>query len=344
MFSIQIPPIKTDKSFRCEEHRRITDHRETFSPAEKNDSDIKESIYNAFWKDDVLRALEYYEIDVRVKNKIVYLNGHILSTTSQNRIENAVRGILGISEIKNNLILDENLNTEVAASLGELEHTYGCKFFIGTSHGVLSLNGTVSTENVKLLAEKCVANNPNVRAVINNVNVPGSKPETQAQPFLQPVIGENIYFLDGISGIVKQVIINPNNRCVIAMIVEGKFTNQQQDLKSLNNTEHPSTERLIVLRMKSIHYLTRVSGFLNIKSSDTDQYLDFDPAAFIAPNKDWAASCPYCAQDVLFPIEYKNIEKQITHPRHRLPFAGIAEDISFRKQFIANDSFGGYDG
>jgi osmotically-inducible protein OsmY len=87
-------------------------------------------------------------MDVRVKNGVVYLNGHITGTTSQSRIRKAIRAIPGILGIQNNLVLDDKLTNEVAASLGTLEHTYACKFFTGVSHGVVSLNGIVSDVNV----------------------------------------------------------------------------------------------------------------------------------------------------------------------------------------------------
>ena len=82
------------------------------------------------------------------------------------------------------------------------------------------------------------------------------------QPFLQPTIGETIYFLDGISGVVNQVIINPNNRRVVAMTVRAQFANQRQELKSLNNGKALSPERLVVLPMDVVRYMTKVSGFL----------------------------------------------------------------------------------
>ena len=108
-----------------------------------------------------------------MKNGAVYLYGHIVSVTTR-RVISAVRTIPGILRIDNNLVLDDRLTLEVATSLGELEHTYACKFFTGASHGVISLNGIVSDENVKLLAEKCAASHPQVRGVINNVQVSGA--------------------------------------------------------------------------------------------------------------------------------------------------------------------------
>jgi len=222
-----------------------------------------------------------------------------------------------------------------------LEHTYGCKFFTGASHGVISLYGIVSDENVKLLAERCVANNPNVRAVINHVRISGTELELPDPPFLQPSIGETIYFLDGISGVVKQVIMNPNNRRVVAMIVWGQFANQRQELKSLNGGKALSPERLVVLPMDVVRYMTRVSGFLHINSNERKRYMDFDSGSFRSPNVDWAPPYPYCPDDVLFPVEKRDVEYQRLEQPPRAPFVVMWEEQSLSAELLANDSLGG---
>jgi osmotically-inducible protein OsmY len=341
MLATKIPRINTDEFSRCEDSRQMTDHGKSLSPSQKTDAAIKESIDRAFRKDDVLRAIEVRDMDVHVKNEVVYLNGHIVGTTSQSRIKNALRAIPGLLGIQNNLVLDDKLTHEVAASLGDLEHGYACKFFTGASHGVISLNGIVRDEHVKLLAEKCVASNPNVRAVINNVRVSGAELELPDQPFLQPTIGAIIYFLDGISGVVKQVIINPNNRRVVAMIVWVQFANQRQDLKSLNNAEARSPERLVVLSMDLVRYMTKVSGFLHINSHERERYLDFDPNRFSTPKSDWQAPYPYCPDDVLFPVEKREVKYQILEQRPRSPLAVVVEEQLLWEQLLANDSLGG---
>ena len=341
MFPTQILRINADEFSRCEERSQETDHGASLSPSQKTDASIKESIERALWNDDVLRAIEYYEIAVHVKNGIVYLNGHIVSTTSQSRIKKAIGAIPGILGIKNNLVLDDQLTLEVAASLGNLEHIYGCKFFTGASHGLVSLNGIVNDENVMSLAEQCAAGNPNVRGVINNIHVSGAEPELQNQPFLQPIIGEIIYFLDGLSAVVKQVIINPNNRRVVAMTVLGRFTDQQQELKSFENGEARSPERLVVLSMDVVRYLTKFSGFLDIKSNERERYLHFDPASFRPPNVDWTPPYPYCPGDVLFPLEKREVEYQILERLPRPPLVAALEEQVLWEQLLANDSLGG---
>lgn len=341
MFPTQNPKINPDEFSRCEERRQKADPGIDLSPIQKMDAALKENIYHALWKDGVLRAMEDDEIDVHIINGVVYLNGHIVGVSSQSRIENAIQAIPGIEGIINNLILDDELTLEVAESLGILERTHGCKFFTGVSHGVVSLNGMVNDENVKLLAEKCAAGNPNVRAVINHVRVSGVKLKLQDQPFLQPIIGESIYFLDGISGVVKQVIINPNNRCVIAMTVQGKFTDQQDQLNSLADDQTKLPEQLIVLSMSVVRYLTKVSGFLNIQSYEREQFVDFDPGNFIVPDQDWVPPFPYCPDDILFPAENQHAEIQIAFESQRLPFTPISKDSLLGEQLLANDSLGG---
>lgn len=343
MFPVQVPRINSNELSRCEELRQTTDHGKSLSPIQKTDAAIKESVYHAFWKDDVLRAIEYSEIDVHVKNGTVYLNGHIVSTTSQNRIERAMRAVPGVLGIKNNLVSDDKLTLQVAAFLGTLEHTYGCKFFTGASHGVISLNGIVSDENLKLLAEKCAASNPNVRGVINHVRVSGSGTELELpdQPFLQPTIGQIIYFRDGISGVVKQVIINPNNRRVVAMTIWGQFANQRQELKSFKSGVARSPDRLVVVPTDVVRYMTKASGFLYINSSERKSHLDFDPASFRTPNVEWTPPYPYCPDDVLFPVEKREAEYQILEQLPPSPFVVMWDEQPLSRELLANDSLGG---
>ena len=340
MFPVQVPRINSSEFSRCEERTQITDHGKSLSPSQKTDAAIKEYVDHAFWKNEVLRAIEYSEIDVHVKNGVVYLDGHIVSTASQNRIENAMRGIPGILGIRNNLVLDDKLTLEVATSLGKLEHTYNCKFFTGASHGVVSLNGIVSDENVKLLAEKCAASNPNVRGVINNVRVSGTEAELQDQPFLQPTIGEIVYFLDGISGVVQQVIINPNNRRVIAMTIQGKFTDRRFELNSQTDGKARPPEQLVAVPMSVVRYLTRTSGFLSINSNETNRFIDFDFGSFSSPNVGWAPPYPYCPDDVLFPIEQGEVEYQILEQLPRPPFVVALQEQALWEQLLAHDSLG----
>lgn len=341
MFPNQIPGINPYAFSRCQERRQATASGKKLETIQEKDVVLREAIHRAFWKDDVLRAIEFGEIDIHVINGTVYLSGHIVGASSQSRIKNAIRTVPGIRAIKNDLVLDDKLTLDVAAALGTLEHTHDCKFFTGASHGVISLNGTVSDQNVKSFAEKCAASNSKVRGVINNVHILGIESETQDQPFLQPIIGEIIYFSDGIHGIVKQVVINPNNRRVIAMTMHGNFSAGRNILYPLSDGKTRLPEQMIVVPMKLVRYLTKASGFLHIKSNERDQYQDFDPVSFYIPNRDWMPPYPYCPNDVLFPVEYQTTDIQSVHEPLHFRFATDLKDAKLREQLLANDSLGG---
>ena len=339
MFPAQIPVLDSDDFSRCNERMHKSNHAMIPSPNQKTDVSLKGSIDRAIWKDEVLRAIEYTEIDVYVNNGIIYLSGHITNTASQKRIENAIRSVSGILGIRNRLIMDDKLILEVAASLATLEQIYSCKFFTGASHGVISLGGIVGDENVKLIAEKRAASNPNVRAVINHVRVAGSRPELPDQPFLQPTIGELIYFLDGVSGVVKQVIINPNNRRVIAMTLWGQFVDQRRVLKSSNHGGTQPAERLVVIPMDVIRYLTRESGFLQINGHERERYMDFDPAFFLTPTTDWTPPYPYCRDDVLFQPQHQLEENQTSQDLPQI-VVGPKDELLW-EQLLADENLGG---
>lgn len=283
------------QSSRCKERVLDKKYGKGFSTTEKRDNEIKTDVSNALWKNDILRTLDFQQIDIHVKNGVVTLDGHITSSRSQNQVGDALRTISGLIEIKNNLVSDEKLTLDVAGALAVLEHEYGCKFFTGASHGIVTISGTVSNENIKLLAEKYASDTPDTRGVINNIQIEGKRDELKNTPFIQPVIGEEIYFLDWVSGIVKQVIMNPNNRRVIAMTIFGKFPSR------VSNDKNEFLERLIVIPIKTVRYLTNTSGFLYIKSDQKSEYMDFMSGHFSALPRGWSPPYSYCPEDVLFP-------------------------------------------
>ncbi len=310
MYKEQVRQTKLDQFPRVAERRQMTDHRTNIRPIQKTDAAIQESMNNALWNNSVLRALDYHQIDVQVKNGVGYLNGHIASTISQSRIKNALRAISGLLEIKNNLVLDDKLTIEVAASLGKLEHTYACKFFTGVTHGVVLLNGEVSHSDVRDCAEQCAANHPQVRGVVNYIRVTGVDLGAQDHRVIQPPIGKKFYFRDGISGIVRNVVINPDNRRVVAMTIQGHFEEFRRKLTFSNIRSSQSVEQLLVIPMSAVGHVTRNSGFLTIQSTDSTKYQKFDASHFTIPNTEWVPPYPYCPADVLWPVAYQQADRK----------------------------------
>jgi sporulation protein YlmC with PRC-barrel domain len=278
------------------------------SPKLKSDLSIAAAVDRAIWKDNVLRATDYREIVVQVKNGIVSLTGHVIGAMNRWRVEQALSHVQGILGIKMLLVQDDQLTQEVAASLAWIEQRYREKFFTGVQNGVVVLSGSVRSLQVRDLAEHVAASNPNVRGIFNCIHAPGIDLSSEDPRFFQPVIGEQIIFSDGPSGKVGQVILNPNTRRVVGMILSGRFRSR---LGEDGNGQPPS--RRVVIPVKVIRYLTHTSGVLSISSTETTQIEDFDPMRYFVPISGWVPPFPYRSEDVLLTADY---HEDMAHPEN----------------------------
>jgi len=341
MFPEQIPQTDSGDSLRCKDSsQRVAELQTGRNENAQADANLAREVDDALWQDTILRALDYNNIGIRVSHGMVGLYGHVVTLTNRHQAEIATRGVDGIRGLTNGLIADDRLLSEVATALGSLEHSYGCKFFTGVSHGVVMLSGTVDDPATRLLAEQYAASNPNVRGVINSVRVRGGDANLPDPPFFQPYIGAEFFFLDGISGRVRQVIIDPDNRRVAAMTLQGRFTDQRQKPMSLGNDGSPPPERTLVIPMQAIRYLTTHSGFLNIRSTQSDQYSEFRSADFLIPPSDWKPPYPYCPADVLFPAKQAQAPTQVPEQIESPVAVALAHEV-LKDELLENDSLGG---
>ena len=107
-----------------------------------------------------------------------------------------------------------------------------------------------------------------------------------------------------------------------------------------NNGGARVPDQLIVLSMNLIRYLTKVSGFLNISSTERNRYLDSDSASFRTPSVDWVPPYPYCPTDVLFPVEKQELEYQILNLLPHPPLVVTSQEQALWEQ-LANENMGG---
>lgn len=266
----------------------------------QSDPSIAKEVDRALWNDVVLRHTDYYGIDVQVRDAVVLLHGYVLTCMNQWRAETAVKNIPGILGVRSYLIPDDKLAQEVAGALGQMEHDTGSKFFTKVESGVVVLMGEVSSTALRDQAGQCAAEIPWVRGIINEICVPGIVLEPVDQQFLQPMIGQELLFKDPLSVTIQKVVINPHNRRVVAVVVKGRFPDALRQGLQENYRDERSPERLVVLPVRLILHLTRSAGFLEITSTETTQYEDFEPSRYITPDQDWLPPYPYCTDEVLF--------------------------------------------
>jgi BON domain-containing protein len=205
---------------------------------------------------------------------------------------------------------------------------------------VVLLSGTVDNPTTSRLAEQCAAGNPNVRAVINSLRVRSGSPTLPDAPFLQPAIGTEVFFLDGVSGWVQQVIVDPDNRRVTAMTLQGRPADQGQDLRPKESAGSHRLEGMLLIPLNTVRYLTKSSGFLNIRSDEHEQYSAADPAGFVTPEKNWMPPYPYCSNDVLFQAGPTAAATAILW-QEGSPIEVTSAHQLLKDQMLENDSLGG---
>ena len=126
------------------------------------------------------------------------------------------------------------------------------------------------------------------------------------------------------------------------MTIQGKIADRRYELNSLTDDgKARPPEQLVAVPMSVVRYLTKASGFLCINSNERKRYMAFDSASFSTPNVDWVPPYPYCPDDVLFPVEKRELEYQILEQLPRSPFLVAWEEQPLREQLLANDSLGG---
>jgi hypothetical protein len=93
--------------------------------------------------------------------------------------------------------------------------------------------------------------------------------------------------------------------------------------------------------MTEVRHLTTVSGFLSIPSTERNRYMDFDSTRLFTPKEGWKAPHPYCPDDVLFPIEQREVEYPILEHLPGPPLAVASQEQVLWEQLLAEQNLGG---
>ena len=108
----------------------------------------------------------------------------------------------------------------------------------------------------------------------------------------------------------------------------------------MSSAQNRLPDRLVVVPVDLVRYMTRVSGFLHIPSQERKRYMIFDPTRFAPPTSDWKAPHPYCLRDVLFPVEKRKVAYQSLEQLPRSPFVVAWVEPLPSEELLASDSLG----
>jgi len=289
-------------------------------PIYRSDRLIAADVAQALWDDEVVRSLDYADIDSSVCAGVVTLRGYAATPVSRARAERAARTVPGVLAVVNQIVIDGAVAGAVAQALASDARTRGENLFVQARHGVVSLRGAVGSADVSATAEACAAGVPQVRGIINAVLAPGVTITAGDLRVVQPAIGQEVY-ADMRIGRVAQVIIDPRLRRVTAIVVHSQLPDQATpQLRPDELTRH---ERLVIIPIDAVADVTDSAVLLNISGSAAAQYQELDPAHFMVPAADWLPPYPYCTADVLIgrPVE---TTESVSRTASSLRYAGAS--------------------
>ena len=265
----------------------------------RSDAALTASVNKALWEDVILRRTEYRQIHVKVENSIVYLYGYVSLPSVKVRAERAALKTDSIWKVENLLTIDSELQIAVAQAIGKDPRTQKARIFIGSHNGFIALSGEASDLEVRTAAQERAVSIPEVRGVLNSIRVPGVDIKTEDQRALQPIIGAGIYATDILIGVVEKVVINPDNRLVIAILANAVFPDPTQMGSNWLWNEHLYVESRIIIPIDMIRHQSESDIFLKVKGREAAALEAFDISSYASPDESWQPPYPYKRADIL---------------------------------------------
>jgi len=272
----------------------------------KTDTVLTEKIRQALEADHRLDRSDIAHMRVTVKGGVATLTGHVGQSTHKARAEVAAREAPGVTEVVNHLVVDNELMMEVAQALGHEQQTQHEQIQVNVQHGVVYLGGAVNHTSVRAAATQVAAHISQARGIINVIQTPGIGMDTDQERFVQPLIESEIYATDGQVGRVQQVVINPQNRRVTAVVVHAQMAVPQAVEWAHSPDERPQPPRDILIPISSIRCAPSGALFLAINSGEAAHFATFNPRSFGPPPADWQPPYPYGPADVLFSVVHSS--------------------------------------
>lgn len=126
--------------------------------------------------EQIIFDLGFLHIDLkgmrlRVLDSVLYMDGNISSSLRSDLARDQVSGVEGLLEIKNNLVGDDTLASEIARALGQDERTRELPIGVYPELGIVRLNGSVHNAQQKTAVGEIVKKFAGVRGITNDLVV-----------------------------------------------------------------------------------------------------------------------------------------------------------------------------
>ena len=180
----------------------------------RSDTGIMNDIKTALWRIEPIRVLDLNNMTVTVRERQVWLSGHV---QDKRRIETAVAGVPGVVGVHNDLVEDRDLAIAVAQALVQDPITQPYRIRVDCHQGWVYLSGHVPTTEAQTAVEAVAARVSVVRGIVALPQVDGA-PKSAYRSLSQPAVGASVYTHGGLSGHVSHVVVNPQNRLVTHVV------------------------------------------------------------------------------------------------------------------------------
>ncbi len=107
-------------------------------------------------------------MNIRVLDSVLYLDGNISSSLRSDMVQDQALGVPGLLEIKNHLIGDDQLASDLAMALSRDPRTRDLPIGVYPRLGDVRLSGAVHTAEQKAAATEIARSFPGVRSVNND--------------------------------------------------------------------------------------------------------------------------------------------------------------------------------
>lgn len=151
-------------------------------PPYRSDEELQEDVERILFELTPLHV-DFRGITMRVVDGVLYLDGNISSSLRGEIVEDQAVGIPGLLGVKNRLVGDDLLASNVALALGRDPRTRDLPIGVYPRLGIVRLSGAVHSEQQKAAAEEVAKSIPGVRGVDNDLVV---KPETDLLSVMAP--------------------------------------------------------------------------------------------------------------------------------------------------------------
>lgn len=256
-------------------------------PDDLSDEVLRDRILDLIWQEPSVRVLDYNDIQVEVREQMVYLSGHVSKSLNKYLVEEGAKKVKGVREVRNDIIIDDDLKVMVAQALAKDPRTRACEINVGCQHGWINLTGEVPDIGVCSAVEEVAASVPFVRGVIG---LPRVIPEESGKirERLQPQIGAEVIGEDEIVGKVSKVIIDPRNRLVSHILVMKPET--------LQGTR---VTREYIIPMDDVDFIRAGTIWLKQNKNVIRSY-SAESDLFSSPPEEWQPPFPYKRNQVLW--------------------------------------------